>query len=257
MCLNQPICALSTPNNLVHLFNIHTLNCWYQLPICYIHRINSHHYHGGYRSQRMCTFTLFVSCLFCLTWHYSSQRFHFCLSIICFVFLLRNQRGYAALSTFLSSTSWAELYYLTALLPFIGTSTWTRAQESSPSGRTLRRAATGWGLACLTGCGRTCSRASEFTSGIWRKRPSCRLPRCVWQVTYSADDSKQLYLGVLTWPLSTTKVKAAFNCKEFNLFRCVTFLFQPRKQHQFFPARLWWNKCYFRQLNIKLSTLKW
>lgn len=63
-----------------------------------------------------------------------------------------------------------------------GTSVWTRAPESWPPDRTSPRAATGWGSGCLMGSGPTWSRGSEFTSGTWWKRPSCRPPRCVWPV---------------------------------------------------------------------------
>lgn len=141
----------------------------------------------------------------------------------------KGEGSYSSFSLFLSSSTRADLYYLTALVPSVGTSAWTRAQECWPSGRTLRRAATGWGSACLTGCGRMWSQASEFTSGIWKKRPSCHLPRCVWQVTAAVTDPicdsqlQHLYLGVLIWPFSRIQVEAAANFQELDFFHFVTF----------------------------------
>lgn len=120
----------------------------------------------------------------------TADQFSTALSAICQIFSLstqlRNKRSYLSrlLSFFflLSSPAEASISYLTAPLLFTDTSLWTRAQGGWPSDKTLHRAATGWGSGCLTGCGPTWCRGSEFMSGIWRKRPSCRPPRCVWQV---------------------------------------------------------------------------
>lgn len=155
--------------------------------------------------------------------------FYLFIYFFCFDQELRSKRSHLAFFSFLSSATWAGLYYITALLVTAGTSAWTRAQECWPSGRTLQQAATGWGSACLTGFGRMWSRASEFTSGIWKKRPSCRLPHCVWQVTSavtdSADDSRlqHLYLGVLTWPPNNIQEKTISDFTELSLFHCVHF----------------------------------
>lgn len=238
MFLNQPIPPTTLCICLIVAPWFADTSCWFVIFTEWIPTVTM----GAiklYKSHRMCTFILRAGCLFSFTWSYSSLRFRLCLCTICwfilFIYLfcfdeeLRSKRSHSAFSSFLSSTTWADLYYITALLRTAGTSAWTRAQECWPSGRTLRQAATGWGSACLTGCGRMWSRASEFTSGIWKKRPSCHLPHCVWQVTSgatdSADDSilQHFYLGVLTWPPNNIQEKVIWDLTELSLFHCVHF----------------------------------
>lgn len=117
MFLNQPV-PMSSTSNPVRLFNIRTPICWYQLLICNIHRINSHRYHGSHwtlQDPGMCTFILHVGCLFSFAWYYSSPRFRLRLCTICWVvlnsffFLLRSKRSHSSFSSFLSSTTRANL----------------------------------------------------------------------------------------------------------------------------------------------------
>lgn len=95
---------------------------------------------------------------------------------------LKHKRSHLSFFFFLSSSTEAVLSYSTAPLLFSDTSAWTRAQECWLSDRTLQQAATGWGSGCLMGCGPMWCPVSEFMSGSWRKRPSSRPARCVWQV---------------------------------------------------------------------------
>lgn len=132
-----------------------------------------------------------------ILFHFFQSEFSFtsCTQTFFFTFLSRAQKQQELLVFFppFLSPSQAILYYLTAPLLFLDTSVWTRAQECWPSDRTLRQAATGWESVCLMGCGPMWSQESEFMSGSWRKRPSCRPPRCVWPVTLA---EKQTHLMV-------------------------------------------------------------
>lgn len=69
------------------------------------------------------------------------------------------------------------------------------------------------------------SQASEFTSGIWKKRPFCRLPRCVWQVTSVVTNSAKCLptsTSVSGCPNMTSQQNTS-SCEELNFFHCVSF----------------------------------